>query len=106
MAIWQTADRDGRTVTLTKAGWAHILGKRQDMAGREADVRAAVEAPDVMNRDADHADRETHYRLGSDGLYVKVCVAYDGRGAGIVITAYPTHRIKRREQPRWPSVTR
>lgn len=102
MAIWRAVDQDGRAVTLTAAGWTHILGRRQDMAGHEADVRAAVEAPDLINWDADHIDRENHYRLGLDGLYMKVCVAYDGHGAGIVITAYPTHRIKRREQSRWP----
>lgn len=73
------------------------------MAGREHDVRLVVAFAERVMRDADHPDRESHYRRGDDGLYLKVCVGYDATGSGTVITAHPTQRIKPRElHQRWP----
>jgi len=63
--IWRARDRPGREVVLTDVGRAHVLERRATMAGREADVKAAIEQADFIVHDADHADRQNHYRRGS-----------------------------------------
>ena len=100
--IWRARDRLGREVVLTDVGWSHIIVGHREFVGREADVRAAVEGADLVNRDADRSDRDTHHRRMSSRLHLKVCVEYDAAGTGTVITAHFTQRIKRREQQRWP----
>lgn len=68
--IWRTVDRAGRGVSLTDAGWNHIVVERKGNAPSPAEIRAAVEAPDFVNADADHDHRENHYRrlgTGRDG---------------------------------------
>jgi hypothetical protein len=100
--IWRTRDWLGREIVLTDSGWTHILERRPGMAGSEAAVRTAVEAPDRVARDAQYADRESYYRRLGPRRYLKVVVAYAATGHGVVITAYPIPRPKRGEQPRWP----
>ncbi len=79
------------------------------MAGSEPLIRTAIEIPNLVRWDVDYAGRENHYRWTTEGIYgitggiyLKVCVEYGPDGDGLVITAYPTHRIKGREQQRWP----
>ena len=100
--VWRTRDRLGREVVLTEAGWAHILQRRPRMVGMEGDVRLAVEMADTVVNDADYGDRENHYRRISRRTFMKVVVAYDGAGSGVVITAHPTHGRKKGEKQRWP----
>ena len=101
--IWRTRDRFGREVVLTDRGWAHILAGHPELLGREGDFRGVVETSDFVNFDADHANRENHYRWSvGDGLHLKVCVEYAAIGPGAVVTAPLLHRIKRRERRRWP----
>ena len=70
--IWRTRDRFGREVILTDLGWAHILVGHPEMAGRESDIRAAVEDADFINWDADRADRENHYRIVGGRVHLQV----------------------------------
>lgn len=79
-----------------------------DLAGREAHVRLAVERPDFVTIDLARPRRECHYRrFGSGRLMLKVVVGYEpvlppGTWAGQVITAYPTRHVPRKERPIWP----
>ena len=68
----------------------------------EFDVRSTIEAADRIVRDANDPDREHYYRRISRRPFLKVVVADDGAGAGIVITAHPTHAVKTREVHLWP----
>lgn len=106
--IWWARDRLGREVDLTEAAWAHSMERHgQAMFDRERDVRQAVEQADLVNDDADRADRECHYRrLQPHRPMLKVVVEYRARPAedaptGVVITAYPTENEKPREVRRW-----
>jgi len=107
VAIWQTVDRDGRTVTLTEADWAHILDEHREMVGRDPDIHRTVERPNFVTRDATHAHGENSYlRVAPGPLYLKVVVRYrpvppQGTWAGRIITAYPTKQVKG-EQHLWP----
>ena len=75
--VWRTTDRLGREVVLTEAAWAHIIGEPKEMAGREADVLAAVRAPGRVTRDAGYRRRENHYRRTPSGRrWLKVVVRY------------------------------
>ena len=105
-AIWQTSDRSGRTVSLTPAGWTHIVDGHGEMAGREVRVLAAVERPDLVTRDADYPRRECHYRRVSPRRYLRVVVNYrpvpPDEWAGEVVTAHYRQDVKRGEHPLWP----
>jgi hypothetical protein len=106
--IWRTTDRLGREVTLTTEGWAHILRKRAMLAGRLDEVRAAVEAPDFVNADAQSPRRVNHYRRTPSGrAWIKVVINYrpmppQGTWAGEVVTAYRTGKVHAKEAPLWP----
>lgn len=106
--VWRTRDRLGREVVLTEAGLAHILAKHGDLVGRLDDIRATIEAPDFVNRDARHAYRENHYRRPAPGEpRIKVVVHYrplppQGTWRGEVITAHQARQIGAREEQLWP----
>ncbi len=93
---------------MTEAGWAQRVANYGDMAGREADVRAAGEPPEFVNRDAPPG-REVFYRqVETDRWRTRVVVKYlptrPGTWAGAVITAHRT-TIRRRspkEKGLWP----
>ena len=99
--LWRTTDRLGREIVLTDSGWLHVLVGHPEMIGCEGDVRAAVGEADFINRDADHAHRENHYRVVAGRVHLKVCVEYAATPE-VVITAHVSQRIKRRERRRWP----
>jgi len=106
--IWRVADRVGRPVALTEDGWLHIVERHDDLAGREDDVRAAVERPDLVRRDAVYVRRENHYRrFRPEDPWLKVVVNYRPRPeptgwAGEVVTAYETTQLPPKEEPLWP----
>lgn len=106
-------DVHGRNVILTAECWQfHILPGRTVLAGQEQQIRVVLAAPTRIMRDATHHDRECFYRLGAlpgdlANHYFKVVVEFEGAGpgggsTGYVVTAYPTDRIKRKEQQLWP----
>ena len=80
------------------------------MAGREAEVRAAVEAPEFVDRDATHPRREIFYRqTETDRWRTRVVVTFlpappQGTWAGEVITAHRigVQRRNPKEQRLWP----
>jgi hypothetical protein len=106
--IWRTGDWNGREVAFTTAAQDHILEKHDDMAEFQANVRMAIELPDLVTRDARYGRRENHYRrIPSTGGWVKVVVNYrpvppQGAWNGEVITAYHVPRPKPKEAKLWP----
>jgi hypothetical protein len=100
----------GRSITLFQHRLDHIEGDHGDMEDRVHLIRAAIERPVTIRHDAVRPDRESFYahaaEFGSD-MYVKASVAFEapdlyGIIAGTVITAFPTPRLKRGQQPLWP----
>jgi hypothetical protein len=92
--IWRTRDRAGREVILASAGLDHILQGHDEIADRLDEVRATIEQPDFVTRDARYHHRENHYRRMASGQgLLKVVVQYrpvppQGTWVGEVITAY------------------
>ncbi len=112
--VLESVDPRGRIVTLTVRQWTvHILPEHDEMVGREAEINAALEHPDLIASDVDHVSRDSYYRRGPfggrhPGVLLKVCVQWaslddDGIVRGTVITAYPTRRVKQGERVVWPS---
>ena len=106
--IWRTRDRAGREVTLTTAAWAHILAQHAEMAGRQADVRAAVEAPGLVVRDPQYSRRKRCYRRTPSGRrWLKVVINYapvppQGTWAGEIVTAHFVREPDPKEEQLWP----
>lgn len=113
--MWQVRDRLGRIVSLTKEGWRHIVEDRRGVVPTVDEVRAAVETPDVVTADKTYAPRENSYRRSApDRPYLKVVVhfrpvapgsdigAAESEWVGVVITAYPTIAVPRKEPQLWP----
>ena len=106
--VWRATDRSGRQVVLNADGWRHILDRHPEFTGRENELRAAVERPDRVTRDAFIAVRECLYRRTTGPRpWLKVVVHYrpvppQGTWAGSVITAYPAPEVKRKERQLWP----
>lgn len=85
-------DRLGRKVDLTEEGWGHILQGHPEMEDLEMAVTTAI---------ATACDRIDGNKPGRDCLYAQnlgparwlvVVVAYDTKGRGRVITAYPSNK--------------
>lgn len=91
MATRQTHDPDGRPVLLSASRWEHIVDRafgHPEMATLEAEVLAAVRAPD--RRRPGHEPNEVwFYRAGAGpSRWIKVVVIYEG-SYGSIITAFP-----------------
>ncbi len=78
------------------------------MASRLGEVRAAIEHPTLIARDAVHPRRENHYlRTVAEPGWLTVVVNYrpippQGTWFGEIITAYPVRRPEPEEKPLWP----
>ncbi|MCC7363079.1 MAG: DUF4258 domain-containing protein [Dehalococcoidia bacterium] len=91
----------GFRVVVPRERWEYIVNEKHPaMAGREGDVAAALESPDVIRRSRSDQDVLLFYR--SMGRKRWVCVVLRPKdGAALLITAYPTDAIKRGVQI-WP----
>jgi hypothetical protein len=92
----------GFRVRVGEAHWDFLVRvKHPAMAGREADVRAALSAPDEVRRSRRDPDVLLFYK--ADGGRRWVCaVCRRVNGNGFLITAYPTDGIKEGERI-WPA---
>jgi len=103
-------DPFGRSITLYKRRLDHIEEDHGEMGNAVHLIQAAIERPVTIRRDAVHPDRESFYVLApalGPQMYVKVSVEFElpdhyGIVVGTIITAFPTPRLKRGEQPIWP----
>jgi hypothetical protein len=73
-------------------------------------LEGVLHNPDCVTFDADHPRGENFYGASvlqpqHGGSLLKICVRYrpadDERDFGIIVTAYPALKIKRRETIRW-----
>lgn len=114
--LFEGIDPIGRRVVARLRRWdGHVRDKHPEVVDHHPAVRAAIEAPTFVTRDADHPERENFYRFGTlpgvDRHCLQVCVEFGpgdvsgNRSDGEVITAYPTRKLKRREVRIWPSST-
>jgi hypothetical protein len=106
--IWRTRDRLGREVVFNSASRDHIRRRRAELADRLDEIRWAIEAPDLVTRDATYPNRENHYRRTAFGPgWLKVVVRYlpvppQGTWVGEVITAFPLRSPNPKETRLWP----
>ncbi len=91
----------GFTVRVTRACWTIITTvKHPVMAGREAEVKAALESPEEIRRSKSDATVYLFYRSRRNRRWVCAVSKQEDR-AGFLITAYPTDAIKEGERI-WP----
>jgi hypothetical protein len=91
----------GFRVRVTRERWELIVTtKHPVMVGREADVRAALEAPDEVRES--RSDVEVFMFYKAERIKRWVCaVAKETETDGFLITAYPTDAIKEGRRV-WP----
>jgi len=88
----------GFRVHVTRAFWDVIVSlKHPAMAGREQDVKAALEDPDEVRRSKSDKDVYLFYKSVRTGRWV-CAVAKQKNGDGFLVTAYPTDAIKEGER--------
>jgi hypothetical protein len=91
----------GFRVRVTSAYWKLIVTiKHPVMAGRENDVRDALEHPSEIRQSKSDSSVHLFYKPERSGRWV-CAVTKRLDGEGFVITAYPTDAIKEGEQV-WP----
>jgi hypothetical protein len=91
----------GFTVRVTRSYWTIITTiKHPAMAGREDEVRAALETPEEIRRSKSDANVYLFYRNLRNRRWVCAVSKQAGR-TGFLITAYPTDAIKEGERI-WP----
>ena len=88
----------GFSVSVVQERWDLIVtAKHPVMAGREADVQAALRNPDEVRRSRRDQSVMLFYKLERPGRWTCAVVRRAGRG-GLLITAYPTDAMKEGEQ--------
>lgn len=101
----RTVDRLGRLVVLPEGRWRHVLARHGELADARDLVLLAVRSPDLITRDASHADRRCCYLMLGGERRLKVVVEYGGESGGSVgtiVTAYLTDRTPGGEKQLWP----
>lgn len=92
----------GFRVRATRSYWELIVTiKHPAMAGREADVQAALQNPDEVRQSRNDAAVYLFYKTERAGRWV-CAVAKRLNGDGFLITTYPTDAIKEGVQV-WPT---
>lgn len=104
--IWETTDRFGRSVALTKSGWDHIVSRHGDMVAYQQEIQDAITFADEVVRNATYAHREIHYqRRRSAPRWLRVVVQYrpakPAGWVGSVITAHFLNIRPRNEVLLW-----
>jgi hypothetical protein len=82
------------SVRVTRRRWQLIIAEKHPaMAGRELDVRAALETPDEIRQSQTDSSVFLFYKLQRKGRWVCAVSKQEGSG-GFLITTYPTDAIK------------
>lgn len=67
-------------------------------------IQKTIEKPDIITRDVRYANRDNYYAKGYDPIFpeahLKICVQFSS-DVGIVITAFPTDKLKPEEEILW-----
>ncbi|MBI3359526.1 MAG: DUF4258 domain-containing protein [Chloroflexi bacterium] len=92
----------GFKVRVSRARWDLIVTvKHPVMAGRESDVKDALETPDEIRRSRSDSDVYLFYRTEREKRW-GCAVAKQLNSDGFLITAYPTDAIKEGDKV-WPT---
>ena len=87
-------DYRGTLVTCTRQCWEEkVEANHPELAGRHEEVAEVIRDPHFVFQDRDYGNRQQHYRLRGNGLFVKAVVEYryDAQAAqvvGRVVTAF------------------
>ena len=112
--ILECSDPWDRVIELDEEVWRLKIVKGGLRLPEDAldSMRVTLVEPDLVTFDKFHRDGECFYRSSVlpgplSHLYLKVCVKIverpvDERASGRVVTAYPTDRVPRGEQRKWP----
>lgn len=88
--VFETLDRSGRVVYLSKERWLHIQ-EHVEMRGRLEDIKTTLESPLKITPLASDATINYYYRYYkqrvSRARYLRVIVKYLN-GRGFIVTAY------------------
>ena len=94
--VFETTDKTGRKIRLTKRQWDHITEKHSDMVGKEEEIKKALIKPDaIIPHKFDDMSRNYYLHNKNEKAYLLVSVRYLN-GEGFVITAFYTQSIRRR----------
>jgi hypothetical protein len=109
--LLRCVDRWYREIVLYEDTWYDkIMAQRPILAPHLGRIEGILRNPDVVTFDIDHPGGENFYRLAAlpsplDRSYFKICVRFratqDETVVGVIVTAFPTFRIKRGETIRW-----
>ena len=109
--LLRCVDRWYREVVLFEDTWYDkVMVQRPALAPYLSRIEGVLRNPDVVTLDIDHPGGENFYRLAAlpapfHRAYLKVCVRFgateDDFGAGVIVTTFPTFRIKQGETTRW-----
>ncbi|MFC1939129.1 hypothetical protein ACFLXO_00375 [Chloroflexota bacterium] len=100
-------DPNGIVISCSEQSWTHLT-KHNEMIGQQGIIKAVLESPDFINRDANHKKWNNYYKLlvlpqiGS--TYVRVTVQRPrliGRKRGYVITGHACNGEKKGEVRLW-----
>jgi len=97
--LFETKDRDGITVRMSKATYDKHLPIHPEIAHYVQEAKLTIQEPEVVVRDDDGCHH--HHRLGlgrgkHKGCYLRVLVNYHGRGKrkyGIVASYWMSRNI-------------
>lgn len=89
--IFETIDKTGRRIRLTKRQWSHINRKHPAVANYFEEIKETLKKPNVITESDLEEDVNFYYRyyktLKSPYKYILVIVKYLN-GTGFVISAY------------------
>ena len=93
MWIFETEDKSGRKIHLSKERWAHIQ-KHPGMSDQIEQIKETLENPNVINKFEYDPDVRFYYKYYKERKeYLFISVKYLN-GKGFIITALYTDKIK------------
>jgi hypothetical protein len=105
--FFETKDRDGVTVRMSKATYEKHLPMHPEIADYVEEAKLTIQEPEIVKRDDDGCHH--HYRLGLgrgkyEKCYLRVLVIYHGRGKrkhGVVASYWMSRNIGRQGEVIW-----
>ena len=95
--IFETFDKTGKKIRLTKRQWSHITTKHSDLSGKEEEIKNVLQKPDlILPHKFDEKSRNYYKYDKSEKAYLLIAVKYLN-GDGFVITSFYTKYIKKND---------
>ena len=94
--IFETTDKTGRNIHLSKERWTHIIINHPDMADKIEEVRLTVEKPTLILPHKYEDNMRNYYRYQKETRdYLLVVVKYLN-GEGYIATAFFTSKLMKK----------